>query len=218
MTVSTITRNFNGVQNFVQFNCNDSISAITTAGYLISDPVVESINDINNGSFEFFENDLILITYDVSFGLFTYNATNNCFNVSYQGNSVLTYLPTITFQTPGNLSVVYTNQSGTIYIKGKEVSLNISLQFTPTYTTAAGNFIINAPFVNFRGLTATVTTLGTNVTFPAGVTQVNPAILLGSNSITLRGMGSTTDTTFGVTQFVSGTQYTMTVQVIYLMQ
>lgn len=88
-----------------------------------------------------------------------------------------TWTPVFTFATPGDLSVVYTNQAGT-YIKiGSLVFLTFQVSFTPTYTTSAGNGqITGAPFpgITSPGTIISYGVLGnTNagIAMPAGRTQ-----------------------------------------------
>lgn len=217
MTISSIQRNINGVYNFVQVTCDNSISEITTPGYLTSDEVVQSINLANNGSFEFFFNDLILVIYNTSFGLFRYSSAN-CFNVISQGNSVLNYSPTISFANIGNLSVAYITQNGTYYIKGgKEISVNLTVGFTPTYTTSSGALNISLPAPNLRVVGNGITALTTNIVYPAGVTQIIPISVQQSSFINIRGIGNGTDVLFGTAQFLSGVTYQITLSIIYLM-
>jgi hypothetical protein len=60
-----------------------------------------------------------------------------------------TFTPTITFATPGNLSVAYTVQNGTYTRIGNKVFYTVHVAGTVTYTTASGN-------IRFAGLPFTV--------------------------------------------------------------
>jgi hypothetical protein len=53
-----------------------------------------------------------------------------------------TFTPTITFATPGDLSVSYLLQSGAYSIVGNLLYINAVVTFTPTYTTASGVFLL----------------------------------------------------------------------------
>jgi hypothetical protein len=70
-----------------------------------------------------------------------------------------TFTPVVTFATPGDLSVAYTDQSGRYTIVGNILKWEMTLSFTPTYTTASGDFIITglpvAPLLNGAGQQAT---------------------------------------------------------------
>jgi len=61
-----------------------------------------------------------------------------------------TFTPTVTFGTPGNLSVTYANQEGRYTKIGRMVMCEMYLQTSAfTHTTAAGNFIIaGLPFAS----------------------------------------------------------------------
>lgn len=50
--------------------------------------------------------------------------------------------PTISFSTPGNLSVSYSIQGATLSRTGNIGVLQVDMRFTPTYTTASGNIIV----------------------------------------------------------------------------
>jgi hypothetical protein len=81
------------------------------------------------------------------------------------------WLPEFSFQTPGDLSVVYATQTGT-YIRIQDwVIAYFYLDFTPTYTTASGTALINnIPYGS--GLISNVyAVIGTGeVAFSAGYT------------------------------------------------
>lgn len=63
------------------------------------------------------------------------------------GYSTGTWTPTFTFTTPGNLSVVYTVQSGEYAEVGDLWWMRFRIDWTPTYTTASGTAIIDgAPY------------------------------------------------------------------------
>jgi len=66
-------------------------------------------------------------------------------NIRQGINSTLTgtFTPTITFATPGDLTVAYAAQTGSYSIVGNLLYVNVSVTFTPTYTTASGVFLVN---------------------------------------------------------------------------
>jgi hypothetical protein len=104
-----------------------------------------------------------------------------------------TWAPVVTFGVPGDLSVMYSVQTGTYYKIGNLVTITINLSFTPTYTTAAGVFYIsgipNTPIENTIGSFASIDAL----TFPTSATQLYAAFLPDS-TIRVWGTGS------GITQ------------------
>jgi hypothetical protein len=53
-----------------------------------------------------------------------------------------TWTPTITFGTAGNLSVAYTQQAGYYTKVGNACTVWLRIVYTPTYTTASGNLIV----------------------------------------------------------------------------
>jgi hypothetical protein len=52
------------------------------------------------------------------------------------------WTPTVGFATPGDLSVAYTVQKGVWFQTDSLLYVGFQLSFTPTYTTASGNFQI----------------------------------------------------------------------------
>lgn len=60
-----------------------------------------------------------------------------------------TFTPTVTFATPGDLSVSYSTQTGEWQRWGNVVRVSIGLSFTLTYTTSSGTFLIaGMPFTS----------------------------------------------------------------------
>jgi hypothetical protein len=57
-----------------------------------------------------------------------------------------TWVPTVTFATPGDLSVSYASQVGRYTRIGSLVRVVVEIEFTPTYTTASGQLRISLPF------------------------------------------------------------------------
>lgn len=67
----------------------------------------------------------------------------NCLDDYEEG----TWTPTVTCVTPGNLSVTYVSRGGTYTKIGNLVYLYCALNYTPTHTTASGDFLISGlPF------------------------------------------------------------------------
>ena len=119
-----------------------------------------------------------------------------------------TFVPTVTFATPGNLSVAYTTQQGAYAKVGPLVLFWYTLGFTPTYTTASGNFQISAPpptITDLANWAWPIRSLSA-ATWPTGTTIIarpntGPVILLSANA-----SGGATNN-FTTTQIVSGTAY-----------
>jgi hypothetical protein len=60
-------------------------------------------------------------------------------------NQAVSFSPTFTAATVGDLSVSYATQIGFYTIVGSKVYVNINIKFTPTYTTASGTAKITLP-------------------------------------------------------------------------
>lgn len=102
-----------------------------------------------------------------------------------------TWTPTITFATPGNLSVSYSTQYGFYLDFGDVVWINCSLNFTPTHTTASGSFFIQGLPFTPTGTTGYLSPVGhaSSLSYPAGKSTVYAAAETG-NFIRLFGVGS----------------------------
>lgn len=125
------------------------------------------------------------------------------------------WTPTITFVVPGDLSVVYGVQSGTYTRVGNLVFVTIDLEFTPTYTTASGNFRIGGFPINpgySEGLQ--IINHSSNITYPAGRTYV--MLVTATTQVIMRGIGTAVaNSAFSVTQFTTGNTYSLRVSGTY---
>lgn len=135
--------------------------------------------------------------------------------------------PTITFTTPGNLTVSYSSAYANYYTVANFIYLEVFLRFTPTYTSASGTFTItNLPTgmgsqwdsVGGGGILVSNgwAPLGIGAfAYPASCTVVSPNIQsnFGTPIITLQGMGSSTaNTSLTTTQFPTATARWMKMQ------
>ncbi len=112
-----------------------------------------------------------------------------------------TFTPTVSFETPGDLSVAYTVQNGRYWKVGGVVNFQLSLSFTPTHTTASGDFLILGLPIQPNNLTTgyqvTATNSGSGLTYPAGRTTLTGRVMPGSpNTIKLVASGSNVGITF----------------------
>ena len=79
MAISSILRNFNGEPNIVTIVSDDTLTTITTAGYLTGTAIAEDIVDLQNAPFEWASTDAVLIYYSGGQGFFTYDSANAAF-------------------------------------------------------------------------------------------------------------------------------------------
>lgn len=81
MSITAISRNFDGNPNIVYIVCDDTLATITAAGYLTGDAISAQIEALNNGAFQWLDTDIVLISYAPSFliNFFKYDATNATF-------------------------------------------------------------------------------------------------------------------------------------------
>jgi hypothetical protein len=124
--------------------------------------------------------------------------------------TLIAWTPTVTFATPGDLTVSYASQVGYYVFNNGLVNANFIINFTPTFTTASGAFeVTNFPMTsaNIAGLVwvGSVEVTSANLTFPVGTTYLT--CRLGHNS-TLANIDATGTNaiTAGITttSFVSG--------------
>ncbi len=145
-------------------------------------------------------------------------------SINFGGSTLSTYIantsftPTITFNTPGNLSVSYALQTGHYVRIGSLVWATIVLEFTPTYTTASGDFFITGLPVA-ASVTANdygVLTWNTNVTWPTGSTSAFSQTSSGGTSLFVQATGSTVGVLpFTTTQLPTGVQQIVATTIVY---
>jgi hypothetical protein len=145
-------------------------------------------------------------------------------SINFGGSSLSTYVastswtPVATFATPGNLSVVYTGQSGSYSKIGDMITVNYYLYFTPTFTTASGEFhITGLPFaISSSGYGVCLNQTST-VVYPVGSTYLSTQASGGVSYLAIyatgSGVGGNTLTTSNLT---SGGLYLLTGTVTYL--
>jgi len=79
--VTAIGRYFVGDPNIVAIVCTNTLTDITTTGYLDNQYIVADIELLQNGEFQWTETDLVLIYYSpAQIGFFTYDAVNATFD------------------------------------------------------------------------------------------------------------------------------------------
>ncbi len=131
------------------------------------------------------------------------------------------WTPTLTFATPGDLSVVYVTQIGSYVKIGSQVAITFSLQGTPTYTTASGAFNIGGlPFAS-RSTTNNTAVGSLYISTTDTWTASRPSIILQiiANSSVIRVQSSGTGVAFslwGTGQIVSGTSINIVGSITYL--
>lgn len=123
------------------------------------------------------------------------------------------FTPSVTFATPGDLSLSWTTQYGRWRKNARTVEIEVFITFTPTFTTASGDLTItglpftaggSAPFSLTMGQGGTGFTYGTSCTF------VTPNVIHGTTTIKMYGHGSNVaDVILGTSQFPSGTAKTI---------
>lgn len=114
------------------------------------------------------------------------------------GYEVGTFTPTATYATVGDLSVAYTIQAGTYFKMGKQLNVFFRIAFTPTFTTASGNFTIaGLPYAS----KATDTPIGaidvpTAFTWPASRTQLVSRMAGSATTLNISAQGTGVGSTF----------------------
>lgn len=147
-------------------------------------------------------------------------------NTTYHGGTCdftsFTFTPATTFATPGDLSVSYSAQSGWGYKIGKMRFIQIALTFTPTYTTASGEFRISGiPAASAAGTNQEsafgVANLNSGWTWPASTTQVTGRLPANSTNMRLYGhLTGGASTVFSTTHVPSGTAKSLILSGWYL--
>jgi hypothetical protein len=142
-------------------------------------------------------------------------------SINFGGSALSNYItttswpPVFTFSTPGDLSVVYTTQTGRYARIGNIVIATFNLTFTPTYTTASSTALITgltlAPAISTVGYCYT-----SAPSYPAGTTS--PLILIagGATNIQIAASGSgATAANLTVANITSGAACTIIGSIMY---
>jgi hypothetical protein len=155
----------------------------------------------------------------VPFGQIQFPATQN---PSSNANTLDDYdeanwTPTITFTTPGDVSVSYATQNGRVTKIGRMVLAEFNLTFTPTFTTASGSLLIN----NVTDASASFIHMGsmhwTGIT-KAGYTQINPRLgAINNTTIDFVASGSALGAAaVATTDLISGVQMILRGEITYI--
>lgn len=134
-----------------------------------------------------------------------------------------TFAPGVTFATPGDLSVTYSQQLGYGARMGKFVFVNIALTFTPTFTAASGEFRITglpniAVNATGRDVALGIATMTNNWTWPTSATQLTGQVPTNTQYVRLLGHGNTiTSSILSTTHVPSGTLKGITLSGLYVM-
>ncbi len=146
-------------------------------------------------------------------------------SINFGGSTLSDYVtrtawtPSITFVSPGDLSVAYGTRVGFYSRVGSEVNVIVTLVFTPTYTTATGNFSITGlpiTSVSTSSSNATGVCQIQSPTFPAGTTSPFLQVTPNTSVIAVKCSGSgVSAANFSVTQFLTGVAYTIIGYIMY---
>lgn len=134
--------------------------------------------------------------------------------------SSLSFTPTMTAGTPGDLTVVYSTPLGWYVQVGPAVIFYISMTFTPTFTTASGSVFINTglPANNSSGASiANVIFSGSPIpTYPTGTTELVANFGLSTTQIAIIGKGTLTSANLAMSNLVSGQPYAIRISGTYM--
>jgi len=158
MPILSIGRNFNGNPNIVTIVTDDDLTDITTAGYWDLETTKESVEALQNGEWQWEENDLVLIKYDDAIAFFTFNSSDAAFVANPPAGGVSDSLPSgeiivgngSNVATPVPMSGDTTiSNSGVVAIGPNKVLSSMISPLVRKYTTVA----ISA--ADFNGMYAT---------------------------------------------------------------
>lgn len=113
MSILSMRRDLTSSPSIVRISTSDTLSTITTSGYITTQSAV--IESLNSGSFEWEDDDLIAISYSGGDGLFQRNSTTNTFYVVplTTGSVSLSNLATgITPSHVAKFGAIYTTSGG----------------------------------------------------------------------------------------------------------
>jgi hypothetical protein len=131
-----------------------------------------------------------------------------------------TFVPTFTFQTPGDLNVAYTTQLGIYQRLWRMVQFTIELVFTPTWTTSSGTARLAGipyPMANDGAQRVFSIYPVSTLNWPAGTTHAVAVAAAGSSIITIASVGNAAGgASWGGTQFPTATARTLRLSGTYL--
>jgi hypothetical protein len=130
MAITAIARNFDGNPNIVTVVTTDTLSTITTAGYLTGAAILAEIEALQNGNFQWASTDIVLISYAPNFliNFFTYDPVNFTFIANPAAGGVTNTLPS------GDIFV----GNGSNLAQARAISGDATLSNTGVLTVAAG--------------------------------------------------------------------------------
>jgi hypothetical protein len=136
----------------------------------------------------------------------------------YVSLSYPTQTPTITFATPGDLSVSYASRIVNVVKRDRQVLIHVFMQFTPTFTTASGAFtianLLPAAAVDANGLWQVG--LNANFSWPASRTQI-VGCFLTTTTLGVQGLGSAVaPSSLTAANLTSGVQHSIFGTISYL--
>jgi hypothetical protein len=144
-------------------------------------------------------------------------------SINFGGSALSTYTtggtwtPTITFATPGNLSVSYATQNGVYTRIGNIIVAVFTVAFTPTYTSSSGNFFIAGLPFTVNGSTLGNVANSNTTAYPAGTTHLNCLGVSGTTTMAISACGNgVAQTFFTVTQVVTAVACTFQGALVYL--
>ncbi len=147
-------------------------------------------------------------------------------SINFGGSTLNTFTdttawtPTATFVTPGDVSMAYAFQLGTYSRIGNMVLCHFLIGFTPTYTTASGNLIINGfPFTAAAGSGESYVGIvqpGSSMTWPTGCTTSMGLLAPSTKNMTVACIGTGVATGFfSTTQITTGVSRTFVGSIMY---
>ncbi len=122
-------------------------------------------------------------------------------------NTTTTFTPSMTFATPGDLSLASVSATGQYTRTGNRVLFSLNYTATPTFTTASGNFrLTGLPFAAADGLDGgAVSLVSGNFVWPAARTQLAWNSVAAQTYLELVGLGSAVNgTNLASTNLTSG--------------
>ncbi len=120
-------------------------------------------------------------------------------SINFGGTALQNYLqstwtPTLTFATPGDLSVAYTTQTGIYTRIGDVVIAAFTLVCTPTYTTASGQAMIAGLPISAAQTndTGSLGSQSVGISYPVGCTKMVFVTTASASTLSFVAMGTAT--------------------------
>ncbi len=192
MSITAIGRYFVGDPNIVSIVSTNTLAEITATGYLTTQSIIDDIDLLQNGEFQWTETDLVLIYYSpAQIGFFTHDAVNNTFDAlaAPSGLSDTLQSGNIFVGNSSNIATgVAMSGDGTIsntgvfaiaagVIVNADINASAAIDFSKLAALASGNVLVGSA----GNVATSVAMTGDVVISNTGVTAISAGVIVNAD-------------------------------------